>query len=135
MEKRAKRQRGKICVAMYCSNSSKNGKSCFSWPREAMLRRVWTRFVQRRRGDFKEPDPSNKSSVLCQDHFVDLHFANKMQVDLGFQKSLQLKPGAVPTLLSYDDPLRAQQEKLGVCLAPLPPTSAQRKLEANRVIK
>jgi hypothetical protein len=133
----AKQQRGKVCAAMYCDNGSESGKTRLSWPKLKRERQQWTRFVQRRRANFHEPARSNKNCVLCQDHFVESDFENLMEVRMGFQSKLRLKPGAVPTVLSVDDPLRARQEQLlSMSIHPTTAcelTSAQRKREAQQV--
>ena len=82
---------------MYCGNTNKEGKSLFQWPKEPSLRRLWTRFVQRRRADFQEPAFEKRSCVLCEDHFREEDF-DDLQWRMGFRKQRKLQPDAVPIL-------------------------------------
>lgn len=105
-EKDTRKGSGRRCVAMFCDNTSKEGKSLFSWPKEPRLRRLWTRFVRRRRADFQEPSNDNKSCALCEDHFRNEDFEDDMKWRMGFRKSRRLQPEAVPSLLSVQLPQR-----------------------------
>ena len=91
---------GKRCVAMFCGNSHKTGHSMHEFPKgegNAHVARLWTKFVNVKRKDFK-PTPY---SCLCSAHFESSQYHRNylLAESLGtFQTKKCLIDGAVPTI-------------------------------------
>ena len=96
---------GKRCVVQFCGNSYKTGHSTHQFLRDLNLRRQWIKFVQAKRADFLEP---TKHSVICGTHFTSDCFESGYMREMGFKKSTDLIPTAVPTI----QPQTPQQQAL-----------------------
>jgi hypothetical protein len=59
------------CVVYGCNSTANKelGISVFGFPDEKTIKRQWVRFVQRSRIGFKEPEPGNRSTVICSRYF------------------------------------------------------------------
>ena len=86
---------GKRCIVQFCDNSNKTGHSTHVFPRDLNLRRQWIKFVQVKRADFVQP---TKHSVICGAHFTSDCFKGVYMREMGFKKSTDLIPSAVPTI-------------------------------------
>ena len=87
----------KRCVAAGCSNTYSNKVSLFKLPKVPVLRQKWVKQVQRTRAEWSGP---SDHSVLCSDHFDSSCFEpdTKLASQMGIQKIIRLKEGAVPTI-------------------------------------
>ena len=55
----------KRCVAAGCSNTYKDGDSLFQFPHDEVLRKQWTKEVQKTRAKWQGP---TNNSLLCSEH-------------------------------------------------------------------
>ena len=122
----------KRCVAAGCSNTYSDKVSLFKFPEDPVLRQKRVKQVQRTRAEW--PDLS-EHSVLCSDHFdssctePDIKLASQM----GMQKRIRLKEGAVPTISERQRmsggsvPMTSLAQDLVHSSAPGPSTQNSRK--------
>jgi len=83
------------------------------FPSNEGLRRIWTKFVQTHRPDFKP----TKTSVLCSVHFTSDNFAR--MVDFGDQSFRRLEKGSFPMIdvaVKKDDLAISERERRTVSL-------------------
>lgn len=96
----------KRCVAVGCSNTTDDGVSLFSFPKDPQLSKKWSEQVKRTRDKWDGP---TKYSFLCSCHFKEECFEveKKLAESLGVGKwKARLKPGAIPTI--FKKPLKAK---------------------------
>jgi len=79
---------GRRCVAGYCSNTTKDNVSLFSFPKNASIRRQWVKFVAVNRCDEwaeKDYEPS-QWALLCSTHFDESCFDSSVSLkqSMGF---------------------------------------------------
>ena len=87
------------CVAAGCSRTPKDNVSLHTFPKQAELRRKWSKAVKANRADWSEP---TGNSALCSMHFLsDCYEAETLlKESMGLPvKRRKLKGDAVPTLL------------------------------------
>ena len=87
----------KRCVVQFCGNSNLSGHSVHTFPKDPVLRRQWTRFVNIKRKDFKFPSDKSQA-VICGEHFAQECFEGSVMFGMGFKSKRTLQPGAVPTI-------------------------------------
>lgn len=85
------------CVVGRCSNTPKDGFTLHTFPKDEKTRRMWTRFVQNTRADFKAP---SATSVICSGHFTPDCYDPSVELKrkLGISCRVEVLPGKVPTL-------------------------------------
>lgn len=85
------------CVVGQCSNTTQDGFTLHTFPKDEKTRRLWTRFVQNTRADFKTP---SATSVICSGHFTPDCYDRSVELKrkLGISCRLEVLPGKVPTL-------------------------------------
>ena len=85
------------CIVGKCSNTTKDGFTLHTFPKDEKTRRLWTRFVQNTRADFKAP---SATSVICSGHFTPDCYDPSVELKrkLGISCRLEVLPGKVPTL-------------------------------------
>uniref|UniRef100_A0A3B3BPM3 THAP domain-containing protein 1 n=1 Tax=Oryzias melastigma TaxID=30732 RepID=A0A3B3BPM3_ORYME len=85
---------GKRCVVMFCRNSLDTGHSVHVFPKNPVLRRQWSRFVEVKRANFK----LTENSVIFGAHFEKECMRNALQTAMGYSVKTLLFPDAVPTI-------------------------------------
>lgn len=92
------------CVAAGCSSTHSDGVSLFKFPKDAALRRQWTKQVQRTRAHWS---PSDRS-VICSRHFESSCFESdySLAAKEGLVKRIRLKCDSIPTI--FEKPTTAQ---------------------------
>ncbi len=127
MEIKKKRSIGKRCVAYGCSNSTMDGFSLFSFPKEAKYNALWTAEVKKLRKDFVQP---SAYSCLC-----DVHFSNEMykpscllKREMGISTRMYLLPTAIPVIAKPD-------AKRPLSSKPVRPAAAKRQRKQVRTKK
>lgn len=81
------------CAVLGCK--PKPGASFHHFPRDAILRQQWLKFIQRHCGQSLKDVERTR---VCSGHFSQESFINFMQKSLGFTKRLILSPDAVPSI-------------------------------------
>ena len=85
------------CVAALCSRGTKDGVSLHAFPKDAVLRKLWTRAV---RVHWAKWDGSTERSTLCSLNFAKDCYEQEAQLRIRLgpsRKKLILKPGSLPT--------------------------------------
>ena len=86
------------CVIRGCTrNTAKNPTvSFFSFPKDPVIGRAWTRFVDKTRTDFT----LSKWSRICSAHFTEdcRDLSSQLKSSLGLKSIYKLKPTSVPSL-------------------------------------
>ncbi|XP_061900366.1 uncharacterized protein LOC133648361 isoform X1 [Entelurus aequoreus] len=86
------------CVAVGCSNTTKEGVSLHTFPRNKKMRKVWTAQIKLTRAEWDGP---SERSVVCSDHFHDSDFEDEgLWLEFGMKRSKKLKPNAIPKIKS-----------------------------------
>ena len=87
----------KRCVAAACSKTYADNVSLFKFPRDHVLKRQWTKPVQRTRAKWSGP---SGHSVLCSHHFTPECFEidSVLAPSMGLEKRRKLKPDGVPSI-------------------------------------
>lgn len=98
------------CVAALCSNVKTDTISLHHWPQDPKVAAQWTKFVMRKRANWKGP---TKSSELCSAHFEPSSFDQHIDsmLEKGFAKYRKLLPTAVPTLWNVAMPEQKKSRK------------------------
>ena len=112
------------CVAAACGNMPSDSVSLFRFPKEPHLCDLWTRQVQRTRGNWKP----TSASVLCSEHFSVDCFDDipSLKASLGFavQRKRVLKSTAVPSIFKRNEHVPEKKARK---------STAVEKLAAKRV--
>ena len=87
----------KRCIAAGCCNTNGDGISLHKFPSDGLIRKQWTKQVQKIRPKWSGP---SDFSVLCSDHFMEDCFEpdSALASKMGLEKRKRLKPDAVPTI-------------------------------------
>lgn len=136
-------ERGIVCVAYGCSNTTLDNESMDKFPmKKPGLLRQWMNFVKSKQKDWEQP---SAYSTLCSDHFTEDCFPVKYCVMESMGQSPQqkrLKPGSVPTIHTKTEqatPKRSFTTKTNGCPCDETPTvpkktrTAFEKREKRRV--
>ena len=74
---------------MNCNNVADKAKNVpvHKFPANPLLRKEWTKIVQKTRVNFTEPSPKNASAVICSDHFTEECFEirSDLRIEIGIQ--------------------------------------------------
>ncbi len=96
-ESEVKRSVGRRCVAIGCSNTTKDGVSLFGFPKDIYYRKLWTDEVRKWQQDFNEP---TESYALCSIHFSPdmIDQSCLLSEQFNIVKRKRLLPTAVPSI-------------------------------------
>lgn len=89
----------KACVAINCTNQTRDGISLHEFPKDSHTANLWSQFICTKRKGWKR----TKYSHICSDHFEKECFENYTQWEMKLSKKLLLKPDAVPTIHKSKD--------------------------------